>query len=66
MSLNEQILSILACPKCQGDMVLVQEGRGLACKVCKLLYAVENDIPVLLVEKAKPYDEKDETLEAGA
>lgn len=65
MSLNEQILSILACPKCHGDLALVQDGLGLLCKACKLLYAVQNDIPVLLIEAAKPYDEKDETLEVG-
>ena len=54
MSLNEEILEILVCPKCRGDLRLTEQADGLVCEACALVYPVENDIPVLLVEDAKP------------
>lgn len=59
MSLTEEIISILACPKCQGDLKLIcQNGGecGLACASCRLVYPVRNGIPVLLGEDAVTVD----------
>lgn len=58
MSLTEEIISILACPKCRGDLALVSPAgneENLVCKACRLAYPVQNGIPVLLLEEAKPY-----------
>jgi uncharacterized protein YbaR (Trm112 family) len=53
MSLNKQLLEILACPQCHGKVRLDEKLIGLICDQCKLLYAIKNDIPVMLVEEAK-------------
>lgn len=52
--MDTALLSILACPKCRGEITLVQEANaeGLYCAACSLVYPVEEDIPVLLIEEA--------------
>jgi len=59
MAINKELLKILACPKCKGDLVLVKKGDGLICKSCKLVYPIKEDIPVMLIDEALPYKGKD-------
>ena len=55
MSLDAQLLSILACPVCRGRLVQPDE-EHLTCQDCGRTYPVQNGIPVLLAEEAKmPY-----------
>lgn len=54
MGINKELLEILACPKCKGDIKLNEKGDGLICPKCKLLYPVREDIPVMLIEEAIP------------
>ncbi len=54
MSINKELLEILACPKCRGDIRLNDKGDGLICEHCRLLYEIKDDIPIMLVEEAKP------------
>ncbi len=54
MSINKELLEILACPKCRGDIRLNEKGDGLICEHCRLLYEIKDDIPIMLVEEAKP------------
>lgn len=56
MLLAEEIISILACPKCRGDLNPAADGSGLLCKACNLVYPVRNDVPVLLIEDAQPLE----------
>lgn len=54
------LLEMLACPKCHGQFELVENKageRGFACKNCAVVYPVENEIPVMLVEKSIPQNE---------
>jgi hypothetical protein len=55
MVIDKQLLEILACPKCKGDIVMAEEGDGLICKNCKLVYPIRDDIPVMLIDEALPY-----------
>lgn len=48
----EELLDILACPKCKGP--LQYTGEALVCQACRLKFAVRDGIPVLLVEEAEP------------
>lgn len=57
MSLNQDILDILACPKCAGDLELQEDASGLVCYQCKLVYPIKDGIPVLLLEDAKPFEQ---------
>lgn len=54
MPISEELLQILACPKCKGEVVLTAAQDGLVCHACKLLYPIEEDIPVMIIEEAKP------------
>jgi D-glycero-D-manno-heptose 1,7-bisphosphate phosphatase len=58
MAINKELLEILACPKCKGDIVLSKKGDGLICKSCKLIYPIKDDIPVMLIDEALPYKGK--------
>ncbi|MBR34537.1 MAG: hypothetical protein CMH78_03490, partial [Nitrospinae bacterium] len=31
MAIDKELLDILACPKCKGDIYLTKEGNGLIC-----------------------------------
>ena len=59
MALDKELIAILACPKCQGDLV-EQDLNGeesLKCETCKLLFSIKDSIPVLLIEDAAPLSE---------
>jgi len=59
MAINKELLDILACPKCKGDIVLTKKQDGLICKSCKLVYPIKDDIPVMLIDEALPYKGKE-------
>ena len=54
MAISKEMLDILACPKCKGEIYLNDLGDGLICDVCKLLYEIKDDIPIMLIDEAKP------------
>ena len=56
MAISQELLDILACPKCKGDIYLNETKDGLICDYCKLLYEIKDDIPIMLIEEAKPIE----------
>jgi uncharacterized protein YbaR (Trm112 family) len=54
--IKEELLEILACPKCKGKVKLNEAKDGLTCDHCKLLYEIRDDIPIMLVDEAKKID----------
>ena len=58
MALSKELLEILACPKCKGDIFLNRAGDGLICKTCRFVYPIREDIPVMLIDEALPYQEE--------
>lgn len=52
MSLNKELLDILACPACKGSLTLLPEEDGLLCEACQTVYPVKDDIPIMLPEEA--------------
>ncbi|MDZ7641176.1 MAG: Trm112 family protein [Desulfurivibrio sp.] len=52
--LNQELLAILACPQCKGEVRLNQEENGLVCEPCRLLYEIRDEIPIMLIDEAKP------------
>jgi hypothetical protein len=56
MGINKELLEILACPKCKGDVRLTPEEDGLICEKCRLLYEIREDIPIMLIDEAKPLE----------
>ena len=54
MPISQELLDILACPKCKGEIYLNETNDGLICDSCKLLYEIKDDIPIMLIDEAKP------------
>jgi len=55
MTLPADLLEILVCPKCKGELEYRTEpSEELVCSKCKLIYAVEEGIPIMLIDEAKP------------
>ena len=49
--IDEQLLAILACPACRGDVELKND--RIVCKGCGRKYPVKDGIPVMLVDQAE-------------
>ena len=55
MSLAADLRDILVCPKCKGTLEYrTAPQEELTCQSCRLRYAVEDDIPIMLIDEAKP------------
>jgi len=54
MAIAKELLDILACPKCKKSVGLNKEGDGLVCNSCRLVFEIRDDIPIMLVDEAKP------------
>jgi uncharacterized protein len=54
MPISQELLDILACPKCKGDIYLNETKDGLICEKCLLIYEIKDNIPIMLIEEAKP------------
>jgi uncharacterized protein len=53
MAVSQELLDILACPKCKGDLRQTDKHDGLVCDACHLLYPIRDDIPIMLIEEAQ-------------
>ena len=56
MAISKELLDILACPKCKGDIHYNDTKDGLICHNCKLVYEIRDDIPIMLIDEAKPLE----------
>jgi uncharacterized protein len=56
MGISKELLEILVCPKCKGELLLNQTEDGLICEKCRLLYEIREDIPIMLIDEAKNLD----------
>ena len=55
--LEKELLDILACPVCKGELRYVEEKDILVCDRCRVYYEVREGIPVLLPDSGKPLEE---------
>ena len=55
MALSADLLAILVCPACRGELDYDPAGGTLTCPACRLRYRVEDDIPVMLVDRAERF-----------
>jgi len=49
--IDKNLLDILACPVCKGD--IIEEKEELVCVKCKRRYPIREGIPIMLEEEAK-------------
>ena len=52
MPVDPELLEILACPNCKTKVTVVKDGTALKCAQCKRVYAIKDDIPVMLLDEA--------------
>jgi len=50
----KELLEVLACPKCKGEIELDENLEGLVCRRCALFYEIREGIPIMLIDEAKP------------
>jgi uncharacterized protein YbaR (Trm112 family) len=50
--ISQDLLDILVCPVCKKPMVLKENGESLKCGVCRRVYPIQDDIPILLIDAA--------------
>jgi uncharacterized protein len=53
MAISQELLDILVCPACKTPVKLTGDGQGLKCGNCKRVYAIKDDIPIMLIDEAK-------------
>jgi uncharacterized protein len=56
MGISKELLEILVCPKCKGELRLNRTEDGLICEKCRLVYEIREDIPIMLIDEAKKLD----------
>lgn len=53
MTLNANLLAVLACPSCKGKLVWNADKSALVCRGERLAYPVHDGIPALLADAAR-------------
>ncbi len=57
MAVDKELLEILACPNCRGDVEYREQDEEIVCiGRCRYRYPVRDDIPVMLIEEATKPD----------
>ncbi|HEX7321265.1 MAG TPA: Trm112 family protein [bacterium] len=51
--LKRELLDILVCPKCKGELDYRKDPEELVCHACLLAYPVKDDIPIMLIDEAR-------------
>jgi uncharacterized protein YbaR (Trm112 family) len=63
--IDPALLEILACPNCEERPPLRLQGEFLVCDVCRSAYPIEDGIPHLLPEDARPLSEVETRSDGG-
>jgi len=50
--IDKDLLEILACPACKGD--IQEKDNTLVCTKCGRKYPIRDGIPVMLIDEAEP------------
>ena len=55
MPLDNELLDVLACPKCNGTLEYREADDQLVCHRCRLIFAVRDNIPIMLLDEARSF-----------
>ena len=58
--MDKKLLEILACPVCKGPLLYKKDEQELICKVDRLAFPIQNDIPVMLTDEARSIPAEEE------
>jgi uncharacterized protein YbaR (Trm112 family) len=54
-ALPPELKEILACPRCKGDLEFREAEGEIRCHACRLAFRIDDGIPVMLLDEAKPF-----------
>lgn len=57
MKITEEFVEMMICPACQSKMRLGEDGGAIKCLGCGRVYPIEDDIPMMLPDKATIEDD---------
>lgn len=52
--MDAKLLDILVCPLCKSPLIYRKAEQELVCKADRLAYPIQDDIPVMLADEARP------------
>ncbi|WP_148339383.1 Trm112 family protein [Aquicella siphonis] len=58
--MEKNLLEILACPVCKGELIYDSSNQELICRFDRLAYPVINDIPVMIESRARRLSSEEE------
>lgn len=53
--LERELLDIIACPQCKGELEYKEKDDQLICNSCRLIYRIQDDIPIMLIDEAEKF-----------
>ena len=53
--LSADLVALLACPQCKGEVALREDGQALTCDRCRLAFPIRDRIPVMLIDEAQKF-----------
>jgi uncharacterized protein YbaR (Trm112 family) len=65
MALSAELLAILACPRCKGELTYRPQKPSLDCPACALSYPIREDIPVMLIDEAEKLESRETAQPLG-
>jgi len=51
--IDKELLEMLLCPACKQDLEYRQNPESLRCTQCHRVYAVQDGLPIMLIDEAK-------------
>jgi uncharacterized protein YbaR (Trm112 family) len=57
--MDKNLLGILACPICKGELIYDSANQELICRFDRLAYPIIDDIPVMLESRARRVSEEE-------
>ncbi len=58
MAVDKELIDILACPVCKGDIRISGDEKFILCDKCSLKYEIRENIPIMLPDEAIPFDKQ--------
>ena len=59
MALDLKLLEIVACPICKGKLAYDKQKGELICRLDRVAYPIDDDIPVLLKSRARALSQEE-------
>ncbi len=52
MAVSKQLLDVLICPVCKGELQVKEDQTAIKCLQCQRVYPIRDDIPIMMKDQA--------------